>query len=110
MVQQATRSGQGAFPVDNNTYNLIQMTAAKLESLEVYQKYQKDADQQSRGLLDTMFQEDWRHAEQLVDAIRQPLSRRLRRAYQRSPCGGVLTGNSLATTYPHPGHDRAPRP
>jgi hypothetical protein len=76
MVQQATRPGQGTFPVDNNTYNLIQMTAAKLESLEVYQKYQKDADPQSRGLLDTMFQEDWRHAEQLVDALRQALGRR----------------------------------
>ena len=76
MVQQATRPGQGAFPVDNNTYNLIQMTAAKLESLEVYQKYQKDADPKSRELLDTMFQEDWRHAEQLVDALRQALGRR----------------------------------
>jgi hypothetical protein len=76
MVQHATRSGQGTFPVDNNTYNLIQMTAAKLESLEVYQKYRKDADQQTRGVIDSMFQEDWRHAEQLVDALRQALSRR----------------------------------
>ena len=76
MVQQATRPGQGTFPVDNNTYNLIQMTAAKLESLEVDQKYQKDADSKSKGLLDSMFQEDWRHAEQLVDALRQALGRR----------------------------------
>ena len=76
MVQHATRPGQGTFPVDNNTYNLIQMTAAKLESLEVYQKYQKDADQQTRGVIDSMFQEDWRHAEQLVEALRQALTRR----------------------------------
>jgi hypothetical protein len=76
MVQHATRPDQGTFPVDNNTYNLIQMTAAKLESLEVYQKYQKDADQQSRAVIDSMFQEDWRHAEQLVDALRQALGRR----------------------------------
>ena len=76
MVQHATKPGQGTFPVDNNTYNLIQMAAAKLESLEVYQKYQKDADPQTRGVIDSMFQEDWRHAEQLVDALRQALSRR----------------------------------
>lgn len=76
MVQQLNRSGQGVFPVDNNTYNLIQMAASKLEALEVYQKYQKDADQQSRGLLDTMMQEDRRHVEQILDALQQALSRR----------------------------------
>jgi hypothetical protein len=76
MVQHATKSGQGVYPVDNNTYNLIQMTAAKLESLEVYQKYQKDADQQTRGLLDGLIEEDRRHAEQLIDALRQALNRR----------------------------------
>jgi hypothetical protein len=76
MVQHATKPGQGFFPVDNNTYNLIQMTAAKLESLEVYQKYQKDADQQTRGLLESMIEEDRRHAERLVDALRRALNPR----------------------------------
>jgi hypothetical protein len=76
MAQQATRSGQGVFPVDNNTYNLIQMTAAKLESLEVYQKYEKDADQQTKGLLQSMIEEDRRHAERLIDALRQALNPR----------------------------------
>ena len=76
MVQTSMRSGQGAFPVDNNTYNLIQMTAAKLESLEVYQKYQKDADQQTRGLIQQLFEEDRHHAERLIDALRQALNPR----------------------------------
>jgi len=76
MVQHTTRSSQGTFPVDNNTYNLIQMTAAKLESLEVYQKYQQDADQQTRALLDSLIEEDRRHAERLIDALRQALNRR----------------------------------
>lgn len=76
MVQTSTRSDQGTFPVDNNTYNLIQMTAAKLESLEVYQKYQKDADQQTRGLLQQLIEEDRRHAERLIDALRQALNPR----------------------------------
>jgi hypothetical protein len=76
MAQAQTGSSQGTFPVDNNTYNLIQMTAAKLESIEVYQKYQKDADQQTRGLLQQLLDEDRRHAERLIDALRQALNPR----------------------------------
>ncbi len=74
-MQQGS-SGQGAYPVDNNTYNLIQMLASKLEALEVYQKYQKDADQQIRGLIDQMMQQDRQHAEQLVQALAQKLGGR----------------------------------
>jgi len=76
MAQAQTGSSQGTFPVDNNTYNLIQMTAAKLESIEVYQKYQKDADQQTRGLIDQMMQQDRQHAEALVQALSQKLGGR----------------------------------
>ena len=76
MAQNATRPGRGIYPIDNNTYNLIQMTAAKLESLEAYQKYQQDADQQTRGLIETLMQDDRRHAERLVDALRQALNPR----------------------------------
>ena len=76
MVQTQNRSDQGTFPVDNNTYKLIQMTAAKLESIEVYQKYQKDADQKTRGLLQQLLDEDRRHAERLIDALRQALNPR----------------------------------
>lgn len=74
-MQQGS-SGQGAYPVDNNTYNLIQMLASKLESIEVYQKYQKDADQQTRGLIDQMMQQDRQHAEQLVQTLAQKLGGR----------------------------------
>ena len=73
---QQESGGQGAYPVDNNTYNLIQMLASKLEAIEVYQKYQKDADQQTRGLIDQMMQQDRQHAEQLVQALSQTLGGR----------------------------------
>jgi len=63
------------YPVDNNTYNLIQMLSSKLESIEAYQKYEKDADQQSRGLIQEMMQQDRQHAERLRDALKQALSR-----------------------------------
>jgi hypothetical protein len=76
MAQHATRPGQGTFPVDNNTYNLIQMAASKLEALQAYQTYQQDADQQTRGLIEGIMQEDRRHAERLIDALRQALNPR----------------------------------
>ncbi len=75
-MQQSGSGGQGQFPVDNNTYNLIQMLASKLEAIEVYQKYQKDADQQTRGLIDQMMQQDRQHAQRLVEALRQALQSR----------------------------------
>ncbi len=75
MGQQGSGS-QGYSPVDNNTYNLIQMLASKLEAIEVYQKYQKDADQQTRGLIDQMMQQDRQHAEQLVESLAQKLGGR----------------------------------
>ena len=74
-MQQGS-SGQGQYPVDNNTYNLIQMLASKLEALEVYQKYQKEAEQQTHGLIDQMMQQDRQHAEQLVQALSQKLGGR----------------------------------
>ena len=74
-MQQGS-SGQGVYPIDNNTYNLIQMVASKLEALEVYQKYQKDADEQTRGLIDQMMQQDRQHAEQLIQVLAQKLGGR----------------------------------
>jgi rubrerythrin len=71
--QQTRQSGQGQFPVDNNTYNLVQMLASKLEAIEVYQKYEKDADQKTRGVIQELLQDDRRHAERLLDALRQTL-------------------------------------
>jgi hypothetical protein len=63
------------YPIDNNTYNLLQMTASKLEALEVYMKYQKDADGQTRSLLDDLIREDREHAVRLLDALKQALQR-----------------------------------
>ena len=64
---------QGGYPVDNNTYNLLQMLVSKLEALEAYQKYQQDADQQTRGVIQEMMQQDRQHAQRLLDALKQTL-------------------------------------
>ncbi len=64
---------QGQYPVDNNTYNLMQMVTAKLEALEVYRKYQKDADQQTRPIFDQLIREDEQHAKMLFDVLKQKI-------------------------------------
>jgi len=55
-----TQSGQGAFPVDNLTYNLISVLHSKLEGLEAYRKYMQDAqgDQECLQLFQQLQQQD----------------------------------------------------
>ena len=66
---------QGYYPVDNNTYNLMQMLVSKLEALEAYRKYERDADEQSRGVFQRLIQEDTEHARELVQILKQALQR-----------------------------------
>ena len=62
---------QGQYPVDNNTYNLMQMTVSKLESIEAYQKYLKDADDRTRGIIEELMQQDRQAVGRLIDALKQ---------------------------------------
>jgi hypothetical protein len=66
--QQA--GGQGAFPIDNNTYNLMQLAVSKSEAIEVYQKYMKDADQNTKQLLQRFMQQDQADVQQIMQALR----------------------------------------
>ena len=67
--------GQGQYPDDNNTYNLLQMVVSKLEALEAYKKYQQDADEQTRGILEEIRQQDYQHAQRLLEALKRALQR-----------------------------------
>jgi hypothetical protein len=62
---------QGQYPVDNNTYNLMQMTVSKLESIEAYQKYLKDADDQTRGIIEELLQQDRQAVNRLMEALKR---------------------------------------
>jgi hypothetical protein len=74
-MNQQGQGGPGQYPVDNNTYNLLQMLVSKLEALEVYAKYQQDADQQTRGLIQELAQQDSQHARRILDTLKQALQR-----------------------------------
>jgi hypothetical protein len=66
-------AGQAQYPVDNNTYNLLQAITSKLESIEAYSKYEKDADEQSRGLFREMADQDRKYVERLMGSLKQTM-------------------------------------
>jgi rubrerythrin len=67
--------GQEGYPVDNNTYNMLSMVTSKLEALEVYRKYQKDADAQTRPIIDQLIREDEEHARMLLGVLKDLLQK-----------------------------------
>jgi hypothetical protein len=80
-----TATNSSSYPVDNATYNLLQAATSACEAIEAYRKYAKDGDQQ---LFESMAQDQWRHAEQLIDALHQRL--------MASPSGGTMGRSSAA--------------
>jgi rubrerythrin len=64
-------------PMDNLTYDLIQTLASKLEAIEAYEKYQKDAqgEPECRQLFQELIQDDRKH----VGKLQQELTRHLGR-------------------------------
>lgn len=62
-------------PVDNATYNLLKALGEKLEAIETYRKYEQDGGEGAQ-LFSQMADEDARHAEQLLEALRRQLGGR----------------------------------
>jgi hypothetical protein len=70
--QQAgqTQGGQGQYPVDNQTYNLMQVVVSKLESIEAYGKYMKDGDQKTKQLFQELIDQDRATVQKLMDSLK----------------------------------------
>ena len=62
-------------PVDDQLYDLLQAIVSKCEGIEAYAKYEEDADEQNRSLFQELAQEDVRHVERLLEALRTQLGR-----------------------------------
>lgn len=56
-------------PVDDQTYNLLQILTSKLEALAAYDVYAGDMDGKASELLKQVAEDDARHVEQLVDML-----------------------------------------
>ena len=62
-------------PVDDQLYDLLQAIVSKCEGIEAYAKYEEDADEENRRLFQELAQEDVRHVERLLEALRTQLGR-----------------------------------
>ena len=67
--QGVTSSGES--PVDDRTYDLLQALTSKLEAIEAYEMYAQDDD---GGVLNELLQDERRHAERLLQALREALA------------------------------------
>ena len=75
-MQTQTKSQSGSFqsPVDDQLYNLMQALVSKCEAIEAYAKYEQDSDGEGRTMFQSLGQEEVRHAEQLLEAVRTRLN------------------------------------
>ena len=75
---QRTTTGSGAAsqsPVDNYTYDLLQALTSRLEAIEAYELYADDEAGQDGNLFEELAEQDRQHAERLLEALRQRLTR-----------------------------------
>jgi rubrerythrin len=62
-------------PVDDQMYDLLQALVSKCEAIEAYAKYEDDADGEAKKLFQELARDDTRHAERLLDQLRNRLNR-----------------------------------
>jgi hypothetical protein len=60
-------------PVSDITYDLMQALTSKLEAIEAFEMYREDAQGYVRQLFEDILDDDRRHAERLLDALREEL-------------------------------------
>jgi hypothetical protein len=59
-------------PVDDRTYDLLQALTSKLEAIEAYEMYTQDDDS---GVFEELLADERRHADRLLSALRNALTR-----------------------------------
>jgi rubrerythrin len=75
-MQDQTNKGSTSVvdsPVDDATYNLLQALTSKLEAIEAYEMY---AEQDDEGVFRELLEDERRHAERLLEAVRKRIGGR----------------------------------
>jgi rubrerythrin len=68
-------SGGIQSPIDDQLYDLLQAIVSKCEAIEAYAKYEEDADGDAKSLFQELARDDTRHAERLLETLRNRLNR-----------------------------------
>lgn len=56
-------------PIDNQTYNLLQILTSKLEAVEAYTIYEEDLEGEAAQLVNQIAEDDRRHVASLVSLL-----------------------------------------
>ena len=67
--ERMQNSGQGSSPVDNRTYNLLQMLVSKLEAIEAYDIYMEDLEGREQELVQRLQDQDRQAAMELAQTL-----------------------------------------
>jgi hypothetical protein len=63
---------QTRYPIDDATYDLLVVISSKLEAMHVYERFARDGEE-DRALCERLKEDDTRHIDLLVDALRERL-------------------------------------
>jgi hypothetical protein len=67
-------NGDIAFPVDDETYNLLQTLVSKLEALDAYRTYLEDSEGDSATLYEELARSDYEQSERILALLRTRLA------------------------------------
>jgi hypothetical protein len=62
-------SGQVQSPVDNQTYNLLQILTSKLEAVEAYDVYMEDFNDDAAQVVQRIADDDRKHINELIRVL-----------------------------------------
>ena len=68
-------TGEIEFPVDDETYNLLQTLVSKLEALDAYRTYLEDSEGEAATLYQELAQSDYQQAERILGLLKTALAR-----------------------------------
>ncbi|MBA2253948.1 MAG: hypothetical protein H0W07_02375 [Chloroflexi bacterium] len=73
-VQEIDNGGEIDFPVDDETYNLLQTLVSKLEALDAYRTYLEDSEGDTASLYEELARSDYAQAERILALLRPKLA------------------------------------
>jgi hypothetical protein len=63
------QNGNAGSPVDNQTYNLLQILTSKLEAIEAYSVYEEDMSGKAAEVLSKIAEDERQHIDELISLL-----------------------------------------
>ncbi len=73
-MQEMDNGGEIDFPVDDETYNLLQTLVSKLEALDAYRTYLEDSEGETATLYEELARSDYEQAQRVLALVRTKLA------------------------------------